>query len=128
MTLRLITASLLSAFLVVPTTAAAPQPARPAAAPPDAFERAVQNVVEWYSPDAFMRYFRNHPGGTVYDHPDGFAGVAAAVPRTGSSPATAEDGSVPSPLVAVSLTGMALLGVGLLLHRRLRPVGGAVAR
>ena len=130
MTLRLTTASMLAALVVVPVAAGAPQPVRPSAAPPDAFERAIPNGVEWHSPDAFMRYFRNHPNGIAYEHPDGFAGVAGAVPRTGGS-AAGEDGSLTAPLVAVALAGLALLGLGLLLlphARRLRPVGRAVTR
>ena len=125
MTLRPIAASLLAALVVVPTAAAGPQAARPAAPPPDAFERAARNGVEWHSPDAFMRYFRNHPNGIAYEHPDGFAGVAAGVPRTGSAAAVGEDGSLPTPLVAVTLVGLALVVLGLVLlprARRLRPV------
>jgi hypothetical protein len=121
--LRLITASVLAVLVVAPTAAAGSQPARPAAGPPDAFERAVSNGVEWHSPDAFMRYFRNHPNGVASDHPDGFAGVAAGVPQTGGQ-AAGEDGSLQAPMVAVTLAGLALLGLVLLLPRarRLRPI------
>ena len=131
MTLRLLTISLLTALVVVPTAVATPEPARPAAAPPDAFERAVPSNVEWYSPDAFMRYVRNHQAAPVADHPDGFAGVAAGVPRTGGSSATVDGGSLPSPLVAVPLAGLAMLCLGLLSYRRirrLRPMSDAAAR
>jgi hypothetical protein len=125
MTLRPIAASLLAALVVVPTAVADPQPARPTAPPPDAFERAVPNGVEWHNPDAFMRYYRNHPNGVANEHPDGFAGVAAGVPRTGGATAAGEDGSLPTPLVAVTLVGLALAGLGLALlprARRLRPI------
>ena len=131
MTLRLITTSLLAALVVVPTAVATSQPSRPAAAPPDAFERAVPSNVEWYRPDAFMRFFRNHPTGPVVDHPDGFAGLAAGVPRTAGPSTAVDDGSPLSPILAVTLAGTALLGLGLLAHRRLRrvrPLTGAAGR
>jgi hypothetical protein len=130
MTLRLITASLLVVLAVVPAAAAGSRPARPVAAPPDAFERAVARA-ESSSPDAFMRYLGNHPNGTTSDHPDAFAGVAAAVPRTGLSATSVEDGSWPSLQVTLLLAGIAVLGLAVLLRQRLRrrlPMRGAAAR
>jgi hypothetical protein len=130
MTLRLITASVLVVLAAVPTALAGSRPARPVAAPPDAFERAVARA-EASSPDAFMRYLANHPNGTVADHPDAFAGVAAAVPRTGTSATSVEDGSWLSLQVTVFLAGIAVLGLAVLLskrfHRRLG-MRGAAAR
>ncbi len=51
----------------------------------DAFERYVRTHAEWQNPDAFMRYLRSHPNGSATGraHPDGFANVAAGVPRGG---------------------------------------------
>jgi hypothetical protein len=126
-TLRLITASLLAACVVVPTAVAKPQLTRAAAPPPDAFERAVPNRDEWYSPDAFMRYYRNHSNGSVQNHPDGFAGVASTVPRTAAPRSAGDDATVPSSAVMVALVGLAILGIGLVV-RRLRPAAGAVTR
>jgi hypothetical protein len=130
MTLRLITASLLVVLAVPPTAAAGSRPARPVAAPPDAFERAVARA-ESSSPDAFMRYVGNHPNGTIADHPDAFAGIAAAVPRTGISATSIEDGSWPSLQVTVLLAGIAMLGLAVLRRQRLRRwlrIRGAAAR
>ena len=119
MKLRLITASLLAACVVVPTAAAEPQPTRAAAPPPDVFERAVPNRGEWYSPDAFMRYYRNHP--------DGFAGVATAVPRTAAPRSPADDAIVPSWALVVALGGLAALGI-VFVVRRQRPAARPVTR
>jgi hypothetical protein len=145
MTLRLITASLLVVLAVVPTAAAGSRPTRPVAAPPDAFERAVARAessspdaferavarAESSSPDAFMRYVGSHPNGTIADHPDAFAGVAASVPRTGISATNVEDGSWPSLPVTVLLAGIAVLGLAVLLRQRLSRrlrMRGAAAR
>jgi hypothetical protein len=127
MTLRLITVSLLATLVAIPAAAAGSRPTGSAGAPPDALERAVRSGAEWHEPDAFMRYFRNHPNGTAAEHPDGFAGVAADVPRTGGSATESGDGSFLSVPVTVSLAGLAVLVLAALLHRR-RLVGRPVAR
>ena len=99
MTLRSIVSMLAALVLAVPLADAAPSPSVAGGAvfqtsgAGDAFERYVRNHAEWQNPDAFMRFLRNHPNGYASDrvHPDGFANVAAAVPRGGLADAGSSD-------------------------------------